>query len=107
MSENIIPDVVENVIQQASDVLENVENTVEPKAEKTFAELIESFKEILDDEQKMKRQKELEAIRTAFYKKLNKEKMEARLGLLKCRTPQLECWSCPKKRKECKLAVWK
>ena len=76
MSENIIPDVVENVIQQASDVLENVENTVEPKAEKTFAELIESFKEILDDEQKMKRQKELEAIRTAFYKKLNKEKTE-------------------------------
>ena len=76
MSENIIPDVLENVVEQASDVLETVESSVEPKAEKTFAELIESFKEILDDEQKMKRQKELEAIRTAFYKKLNKEKTE-------------------------------
>lgn len=44
---------------------------------------------------------------TETMKKLNREKMEARLGLLKCRTPQLDCWSCPKKRKECRLAVWK
>ena len=79
MSENNIPDVV----NQASDVLETVEAAVEQTvetatgaAEKTFEELIESFKEIFSDEQKMKRQKELEAIRTAFYKKLNKEKTE-------------------------------
>ena len=79
MSENIIPDVV----NQASDVLETVEAAVEQTvetatgtAEKTFEELIASFKEIFSDEQKMKRQKELEAIRTAFYKKLNKEKTE-------------------------------
>ncbi|MBR4002403.1 MAG: DUF349 domain-containing protein [Bacteroidales bacterium] len=79
MSENIIPDVV----NQASDVLETVEAAVEQTvetatgtAEKTFEELIASFKEVFSDEQKMKRQKELEAIRTAFYKKLNKEKTE-------------------------------
>ena len=79
MSENNIPDVV----NQASDVLETVEAAVEQTVEtatgaveKSFEELIESFKEIFSDEQKMKRQKELEAIRTAFYKKLNKEKTE-------------------------------
>ena len=79
MSENIIPDVT----TKASDVLETVEAAVEQTvetatgtAEKTFEELIESFKELFSDEQKMKRQKELEAIRTAFYKKLNKEKTE-------------------------------
>ncbi|MBP5334938.1 MAG: DUF349 domain-containing protein [Bacteroidales bacterium] len=79
MSENIIPD----VINQTSDVLETVEAAVEQTvetatgaAEKSFEELIASFREIFSDEQKMKRQKELEAIRTAFYKKLNKEKTE-------------------------------
>ena len=44
---------------------------------------------------------------TEVMKKLNREKMEARLSFTKCKTPQLECWACRKKRKECKLAVWK
>ena len=44
---------------------------------------------------------------TETIKKLNKEKMEGRLAPLKCKTPQLECCMCPKKRKECILAVWK
>ena len=79
MSENIIPDVLE----KASDVLETVTTEVEQKvetavnyADMTFKELLDSFQGILSDEQKMKRQKELEAIRTAFYKKLGKEKTE-------------------------------
>ena len=69
MSENIIPDVVNPAVEQTVE-------TATGTAEKTFEELIASFKEIFSDEQKMKRQKELEAIRTAFYKKLNKEKTE-------------------------------
>ena len=44
---------------------------------------------------------------TEVMKKLNREKMEARLAFTKCKTPQLECWTCCKKRKECRLAVWK
>ena len=79
MSENIIPDVLE----KASDVLETATTEVEQKveaavnyADMTFKELLDSFQEIFSDEQKMKRQKELEAIRTAFYKKLGKEKTE-------------------------------
>ena len=79
MSENIIPDVLE----KASDVLETVTPEVEQKvetavnyADMTFKELLDSFQEIMEDDQKMKRQKELEAIRTAFYKKLAKEKTE-------------------------------
>ena len=44
---------------------------------------------------------------TEVMKKLNRERMEARLAFTKCKTPQLECWTCRKKRKECRLAVWK
>ena len=63
MSENIIPDVIE----KASDVLETVTTEVEQKvetavnyAEMTFKELLDSFNDILGDEQKMKRQKDIE-----------------------------------------------
>ncbi len=59
MSENIIPDVLE----KASDVLETATTEVEQKveaavnyADMTFKELLDSFEEICTDEQKMKRQ---------------------------------------------------
>ena len=40
-------------------------------------------------------------------KNLNKQLMEARLDMHKCKTPQIECSDCKKSRKECKKAVWK
>ena len=77
MSEAIIPDVT------ASDVPEGVENvveTLEPTvnyAEKTLSELVRLFEELVADEDKMKKSKEVEAIKAAFYKRLQKDKAEA------------------------------
>ena len=78
MSEEIIPDVA-----LASDVVvaEPVE-TAEPAvnySEKTLAELIRLFEELVQNEERMKMSKEAEAIKSAFYKRLQKEKAEAGL----------------------------
>ncbi|MBQ0150637.1 MAG: DUF349 domain-containing protein [Bacteroidales bacterium] len=86
MSETIIPDV-----PQTSDVLEAKETVIEETAapqetpveepvnlaEKTLAELVELFGKLKEDVDKMKKSKEAEAIKSAFYKKLIKEKVEA------------------------------
>ena len=102
MSETIIPDV-----QPTSDVLETIQTTVveetveqpvaeteapvaEPEPapapeeapnlfEKTLAELVDLFAALKGDADRMKKSKEAEAIKSAFYKKLNKEKAEAGL----------------------------
>ena len=81
MSEVIIPDVT-----LASDVVvaEPVE-TAEPAvnySEKTLAELIKLFEELVQNEERMKMSKEAEAIKSAFYKRLQKEKADAGLTVV-------------------------
>ena len=76
MSEEIIPDVA-----MASDVVvaEPVE-IAEPAvnySEKNLAELIALFEELAQNEERMKMSKEAEAIKSAFYKRLQKDKAEA------------------------------
>ena len=78
MSEEIIPGVA-----AASDVVvaETVE-IAEPAvnySEKTLAELIRLFEELVQNEERMKLSKEAEAIKSAFYKRLQKEKADAGL----------------------------
>ena len=78
MSEQIIPDV-----ELASDVAvaEAVEMT-EPAvnySEKTLAELIRLFEELAGNQERMKMSKDAEAIKSAFYKRLQKEKADAGL----------------------------
>ncbi len=78
MSEQIIPDV-----ELTSDVVvaEPVE-TAEPAvnySEKNLAELIKLFEELVQNEERMKMSKEAEAIKSAFYKRLQKEKADAGL----------------------------
>ena len=78
MSDVIIPDV-----ELTSDVVvaEPVE-TSEPAvnySEKTLAELIKLFEELVQNEERMKMSKEAEAIKSAFYKRLQKEKADAGL----------------------------
>ena len=68
MSEQIIPDV-----ELASDVV------VAEAGEKTLAELIKLFEELLQNEDRMNMSKEAEAIKSSFYKRLQKEKAEAGL----------------------------
>ncbi|MCQ2140821.1 MAG: DUF349 domain-containing protein [Bacteroidales bacterium] len=78
MSEVIIPEEL-----NSSDVLENKENVIETEspvvnyAEKTLAELVEIFQSLGEGIERVKKSKEVEAIKSAFYKKLSKEKAEA------------------------------
>ena len=82
MSEEIIPDVI-----KTSDVPETVENvnveeTVENVtnySEMTLAEIIRHFEVLANDEERMKKSKEAEVLKSAFYKKLQKEKFDAGL----------------------------
>ena len=81
MSEEIIPDVI------ASDVPETVETVIPEEfaestvnwSEKTLAELVHAFEELVGNEERMKMSKEAEAIKAAFYKRLQKEKADAGL----------------------------
>ena len=72
----MIPDV-----EITSDVLdaESVENTEAALnySEKTLAELVKLFEELLANEDRLKMSKEAEAVKAAFYRRLQKEKAEA------------------------------
>lgn len=71
MSEEIIPDVLENTVETPDvSVKDNL-------ADKTLAELSELFAALGAGVERAKRSKEAEAIKSAFYKKLIKEKAEA------------------------------
>ena len=78
MREEIIPDVI------ASDVPEAVEHlTVETEeltvnySEMNLAELVQLFEALAADEERMKKSKDAEMLKAAFYKRLHKEKAEA------------------------------
>ncbi len=77
MSEEINPGMQapETVQPDVAEVKE--EKTVVIYAEKTLAELTGLFQELLQDIDRLKKSKEAEAIKSAFYKKLSKEKAEA------------------------------
>ena len=82
MSVEIIPDVI------ASDVPETVEHLmVEAEeqtvnySEKNLAELVQLFEALAADEERMKKSKDAEILKAAFYKRLHKEKAEAGLSV--------------------------
>lgn len=68
MSEEINPQAV-NEVPAAEDVAVNY-------ADMTLGELAQQFESLMADDERMKRAKEAENIKTAFYKKLSKEKAE-------------------------------
>jgi len=104
MSEEIIPgaentpdvgknEEVEKDQSTLNDVVENINESVVPDAEEetpqeqtvdlgslTLAELSERFDKLSQAEDRMKRNKEAEAIKSAFYRRLSKEKADAGLG---------------------------
>jgi len=91
MSEEIKPEVIvetetadvaqqeqETVIQQEVETVAQQEpETVVNFAEKTLAELSELFQSLTESVDRMKRSKEAEAIKAAFYKRLSREKADA------------------------------
>ncbi len=74
MSELINPGV-----ELTPDVPESVESETVNYSEKTLAELVNLFEELVRNEERMKMSKDAEAIKSAFYKRLQKEKADAGL----------------------------
>ena len=72
-------DKVEEVVEEEEEKDEMVEETVD-LGSLTLAELSDMFDKLSQDENRMKRYKEAEAIKSAFYRRLSKEKAEAGLG---------------------------
>lgn len=81
MSDEIIRDVAD--VPEVTEETALMENAPEESAaavnysEKTLSELVALFEELGKNEDRMKLNKEAEAIKTAFYKRLTKEKTEA------------------------------
>ena len=81
MSDEIIRDVAD--VPEVTEETALMENAPEESdaavnySEKTLAELVALFEELGKNEDRMKLNKEAEAIKTAFYKRLTKEKAEA------------------------------
>ena len=73
MSEEIIPAAAPEVV---ADVAEKVEDNL---SNLTLAELSAKLEEIMADEARMQRAKEVEAVKSAFYRRLSREKAEAGL----------------------------
>ena len=76
MSEVIIPDVEitsDVLVAEAAEIAEPAVNY----SEKTLAELVSLFEELMQNEERMKMSKEAEALKAAFYKRLQKEKADA------------------------------
>ena len=97
--EETVQEAVEAVVEPVEEVVETVEEAVEPVAEAvaeaveeaveekpvdlgamTLAELSDMFDKLSQDDDRMRRYKEAEAIKSAFYKRLSKEKAEAGFG---------------------------
>ena len=68
---------VEEVKEEVKEVVEEVKEAVVNFGEKTLAELSGLLQELTESADRMKRSKEAEAIKSAFYKRLSREKAEA------------------------------
>ena len=72
----VTPDVPESVESVIAETVEMDEPSVN-YSEKTLAELVKLFEELVQNEERMKMSKDAEAIKSAFYKRLQKEKADA------------------------------
>ncbi len=75
--EEQVPDVVETPVENQTAESIGVEEEPLNLADKSLAELSELLQKLMEDEDRMKKSKEAEAIKSAFYKKLSKEKADA------------------------------
>ncbi len=85
MSDEIKPDVmntsdVEEPKDGIKEEIQTVKEAVADFADKTLAELSGLFEKFMEDADRVKKPKEAEAIKSAFYKKLSKEKAESGLS---------------------------
>lgn len=76
MSENNIPEEIQEVVSEVAEEVQEAKETVQNFADKSLAELSELFQSLKDSADRMSRSKEAEAIKSAFYKLLIKLKGE-------------------------------
>ena len=74
----LTPDVPESVESVMAETVEMASPAVN-YSEKNLAELVNLFEELVQNEERMKMSKDAEAIKSAFYKRLQKEKADAGL----------------------------
>lgn len=90
----VTPDVLENaeeVAVKTNEASETEETAQMPNyAEMSLAELSQLFEQLADSEDRMAKSKEAEAIKTAFYKKLSREKSAAGLEMPEVPTAEEE-----------------
>ena len=72
-----VKEVVAEVKEEVKEAVEEAKEAVVNFSEKTLAELSGLFQELTESADRMKRSKEAEAIKSAFYKRLSREKAEA------------------------------
>ena len=75
-----VEETVEEVAEAAEEAMEAVEEAPADLGSMSLAELSDMFDKLSQDENRMRRYKEAEAIKSAFYKRLSKEKADAGLG---------------------------
>lgn len=90
----VTPDVLENAEEVAvkTNEADEAEETAQMPnyAEMSLAELSQLFEQLADSEDRMAKSKEAEAIKTAFYKKLSREKSAAGLDMPEVPTAEEE-----------------
>ena len=74
---SVVEEVKEEVKEEEKGAVEEAKEAVVNFGEKTLAELSGLFQELTESADRMKRSKEAEAIKSAFYKRLSREKAEA------------------------------
>ena len=103
----VTPDVLENAEEVAvkTNEADEAEETAQMPnyAEMSLAELSQLFEKLADSDDRMAKSKEAEAIKTAFYKKLSREKSAA--GLI-CRRFRQRKKKVPLK-KRLRSLLWK
>ena len=72
-----VADKAVEVADSVKDAYEEVKEAAVNYGEKTLAELADLFQQLKASEDRMKRSKEAEALKSAFYKRLSREKAEA------------------------------
>ena len=90
----VTPDVLENAEEVAvkTNEADEAEETAQMPnyAEMSLAELSQLFEQLADSDDRMAKSKEAEAIKTAFYKKLSREKSAAGLEMPEVPTAEEE-----------------
>ena len=94
MSEQIIPDVELTSDVVVAEAVEAAEPAVN-YSEKNLAELVALFEALVQNEERMTLSKEAEALKSAFYKRLQKEKAEAGVAVADVETEPEEAQEQP------------